>query len=1206
MRFRAFFALFVLTIVAQAQPAYQVRDISQSGSSPSQGPPGSRPHQLTPTQGKLFFRAGSDANYEGEIWATDGTPGGTLRVSGDCLEDGCNPEGPQLVGSLRNLAFWVAPVLGGSLLWRSDGTWSGTFPLNDWELLRVPDPRRSDLPSYVPLGGFLYFQGCADSDSSDPGCELWRTDGSREGTRLVADVNPGAEHSHPSWLTAVGNRLFFVATTGTGVNTDAALWVSNGTAAGTALVRKFAHDPDSIRSLETAGGKLFFIAQDGANGEELWVSDGTAAGTRTVTRFTPENPFGMMKPLGSDLYFLADDVEHGVELWRSDGTAAGTVRVTELGYHRPFSGEREPILESQIAAAGHRVVFLATDGLNGFEYWSTSGTPESTTRVADPCPASDCTDVQDNPDPSLILATVGDRVVLRMYDEHHDDTAWSTDGTPGGTVRLLDADLQSRPFAIGRSVFFFAGADLWRTDGTPAGTRRYADLSLPNFPPFDPQEIASHKGRIYFNVTSPAYGEELWSSDGRPGGTGLVADVFPSPRPGSSPHGLTAFGDRLLFFAFQNGTASLWQSAGTAASTTALGFPLTATSSCSTTLFPTLVRVGAKAFFLRQDAACQVSLWVTDGTAAGTVQLPGNVLQASLLDPPTMIEHQGRLWFLAREGNETTIWKSDGTPAGTGRALDLPAGSSGPYYLTSLGPDLYFVATEPEGHRQVWKSDGTTAGTARVTAFDDEELSLAADPQLTRVGSTVFFRTEATFFGGGLWATGGTLASTREVLPPVFEGDAGGARGLTGFQGKLYFFLEDGESGTAPWALWRSDGTADGTVRVAGLGFQDADLPIEPTIVGDELFFVFGSPGFGRELWKMDGAGDTGIVLDVLPGEGSSHPTGLKAAGGKLYFRADDGLHGVEPWESDGTAAGTRRVHDINPLSGSSHPGGFTEVGGLLFFGADDGVTGRELWALPLAGSGACQPSPTHLCLSGGRFRVEANWKDFSGNTGQGQAVALTPDTGYFWFFDENNVEVIAKVLDGRGVNAHHWVFYGALSNVEYSITVTDTQTGLTRRYFNPSGRFASVGDTTGFGPSWNRAEDAAFVAPAAAAPLVSEHTDLNAKAPCAASTTRLCLNNNRFAVEVTWKDFSGNTGTGKAVSLTGDTGYFWFFDDDNVELVLKVLDGRPVNHKFWVFYGALSSVEYTITVTDTETGAVKTYRNPSGRLGSVGDTGAF
>jgi hypothetical protein len=111
---------------------------------------------------------------------------------------------------------------------------------------------------------------------------------------------------------------------------------------------------------------------------------------------------------------------------------------------------------------------------------------------------------------------------------------------------------------------------------------------------------------------------------------------------------------------------------------------------------------------------------------------------------------------------------------------------------------------------------------------------------------------------------------------------------------------------------------------------------------------------------------------------------------------------------------------------------------------------------------------------------------------------------------------------------------------------------------------------------------------------------------PCVADSRTLCLNNGRFRLRADWKDFGNNTGSGTAVPLSADTGYFWFFNSANVELVVKVLDGRPVNSRFWVFYGALSNVQYTITVTDTQTGQVKTYFNPPGHFGSVGDTTAF
>lgn len=111
----------------------------------------------------------------------------------------------------------------------------------------------------------------------------------------------------------------------------------------------------------------------------------------------------------------------------------------------------------------------------------------------------------------------------------------------------------------------------------------------------------------------------------------------------------------------------------------------------------------------------------------------------------------------------------------------------------------------------------------------------------------------------------------------------------------------------------------------------------------------------------------------------------------------------------------------------------------------------------------------------------------------------------------------------------------------------------------------------------------------------------------CAVGPTTLCLLGGRFRVEVSWRVASqGQNGVGHAVPMTSDTGHFWFFSSSNVELVIKVLDGRSFNNKYWVFFGALSDVEYTITVTDTATGAVRTYSNPQGRLASVADTSAF
>jgi virginiamycin B lyase len=111
----------------------------------------------------------------------------------------------------------------------------------------------------------------------------------------------------------------------------------------------------------------------------------------------------------------------------------------------------------------------------------------------------------------------------------------------------------------------------------------------------------------------------------------------------------------------------------------------------------------------------------------------------------------------------------------------------------------------------------------------------------------------------------------------------------------------------------------------------------------------------------------------------------------------------------------------------------------------------------------------------------------------------------------------------------------------------------------------------------------------------------------CESGANTLCLNNRRFEVTAVWGVPSqGTSGHATAVSLTTDTGYFWFFTANNVELTVKVVDGRAFNNRFWVFGGALSDVQYTITVRDTVSGQIKTYANPQGTLASFADTDAF
>jgi len=104
------------------------------------------------------------------------------------------------------------------------------------------------------------------------------------------------------------------------------------------------------------------------------------------------------------------------------------------------------------------------------------------------------------------------------------------------------------------------------------------------------------------------------------------------------------------------------------------------------------------------------------------------------------------------------------------------------------------------------------------------------------------------------------------------------------------------------------------------------------------------------------------------------------------------------------------------------------------------------------------------LCLRGGRFRAEVAWRvPGIAADGAGSPLPQTDDTGAFWFFAPENYELLVKVLDGRGINGHYWVFYGALTDVEFDLTVTDLATGQRRTYHNPAGTLASQADTVAF-----------------------------------------------------------------------------------------------------------------------------------------------
>ncbi|HVS14226.1 MAG TPA: hypothetical protein VMV46_09895 [Thermoanaerobaculia bacterium] len=113
-----------------------------------------------------------------------------------------------------------------------------------------------------------------------------------------------------------------------------------------------------------------------------------------------------------------------------------------------------------------------------------------------------------------------------------------------------------------------------------------------------------------------------------------------------------------------------------------------------------------------------------------------------------------------------------------------------------------------------------------------------------------------------------------------------------------------------------------------------------------------------------------------------------------------------------------------------------------------------------------CAPGATTLCLNGGRFEVDIDWADFAGGQGiaDSRSIPGSDVSGLFYFFDPENIEVLVKALDACAISGNFWVFFAATTNVEFELTVTDTQSGRVRTYFNPLGQTANaITDTSAF-----------------------------------------------------------------------------------------------------------------------------------------------
>jgi len=752
----------------------------------------------------------------------------------------------------------------------------------------IGDPKH-----FIEYKGMLYFSGNDGDNGADKhDTELWRTDGTTEGTIMVEDIWPGGigNASNPQEFFVFNDKLYFNGKVdaanqvfrydGTNPVVKVTNWRDDGLAVpffptvdeanGKAYLKinigKFqlgVINADETFFLDTVNktgdhgfagteagiiykGKFYFNGDNGTSGDELFVSDGTQGG---ATLLKDIHDGGDSDPeqftiWNDELYFIAG-VATGMQLWKTDGTEAGTVMVAE-----PFPGGDADM--DHLTLFNDKLYFAATDGVNGVE-------------------------------------------------------VWSFDGTTANMVKNLDGDVaDSNPegFTEVDGLLFFAADDaavngerLYVTDGTENGTLPVDSLFLDTAIPEDVNyaEFVVHGTKLYF-TGDDANGDEIFMVDAK-SIREAMAQVTDINKSGDSGIGELIAYNGEVFFEADDGV------------------------------------IGDELYKIAADGSVVLVKDINTDTEDNS----------PIGDPKNFIIYKGELYFNGNDGDngadkhDSELWKTDGTTDGTVLVDDIWPGGDGngsnPQQMFVFNDKLYFNA-KVDAANQVFRYDGTNP-VVKVTNWRDDGLAVPFFPTVDEANGKAYLKINI-----GKFQLGVINADETFFLDTVNKmndhGFAGTEAGII-YKGKFYF---NGDNGTSGDELFVSDGTQGGATLLKDIHDGGDSDPEQFTIYNDELYFI-AEVATGMQLWKTDGT-EAGTVMVAEPNPGADGDMdNLAVYDGKLYFAATDGVNGVELWAYDGTTAAM--LKDLDGTTGDSDPEGFIEVDGLLLFVASDG-TNDVLW----------------------------------------------------------------------------------------------------------------------------------------------------------------------------------------------------------------------------------------------------------------------
>lgn len=795
--------------------------------------------------GELYFIA-NDQNYGTQLWKTDGTSDGTVRIT-SCLSGELYP-----LRLVDNEIFFLERANSESVnVWKSDGTEEGSVLVME-EITLYDDP-----DNFFVANGLFFF---TLKTSNDNKFRVWRSDGTEAGT---FPVSPEIENhivtvggAFPiSQFFVFQEELFFVGTslqffgnpncTGL-IKTDGSV---DGTIPLVSFPQNICADLVNFGDVMEHNGKMFFsFYYDDSNRLQIFVYDNQ---TEQLEEILDQNYPGFFIPArfllkDDDLYFTAGNDDMGTSLMSLN------IQNQQLTEVQTLRGEmEEPFFFSEFDVA---TIYANNDIL--FIDLPTSNRLRSEVFVG-------------NPSDTILLV--------------EDISLWDGGLTWNGNFYF--------PGRRGQ-----IGIELWYSDGTSNEVELVKNIDGQTKGVTFDTKLFPLNNRLVFEAGHPDYGFELWFTEGSLESTDLLLDIFPGSTSSAplSPKCMTMVEDNLFFTAKTDTTGfELWISDGTLANTNQIK---DISEGIANSIIYECNAVNEQLLFTLFDGQDDNELYRSDGTENGTLPIIGfgfNNFNNALNVEATQATEDKLFLVVTNQGND--LWVSDGTTDGTLKLMDFSEITG----LEAVDNILYFKARVPdETTFGLWKSDGTISGTSEIL------INEARNPRfLTAFNQKLAFIAYTDETGYELWTTDGTQNGTA-LVKDIYPGLKDGIRvnNFVVYNNELFFSASDGLNG---FELWKSDGTPQGTYMVRDIAEGiESSSPDQFKVVQDQLLFRAYHPNHGKEIWHSLGAeNNTTLLADIVSGPISSDPTQFTTIDDKLYFTAHTNSIGRQIWTFDLTTS---------------------------------------------------------------------------------------------------------------------------------------------------------------------------------------------------------------------------------------------------------------------------------------------------------------